>query len=62
MAGLMKHDPRGDFGEFFSRFDRMFDEWARLMPFRAMSLPHWHDVDDLIRVEERHVNVTARRA
>src|SRR5215469_1049116 len=52
MAGLMKREPRGEVGEFFSRFDRMFDEWARMMPFRAMPFPHWHDVDDLIRVEE----------
>jgi HSP20 family protein len=48
----MKHDPRGEVGEFFSRFDRMFDEWTRMLPFRAMSFPHWHDMDDLIRIEE----------
>lgn len=52
MAGLMRREPRGEVGEFFSRFDRMFEEWARMMPFRAASFPHWHDVDDLIRVEE----------
>jgi HSP20 family protein len=52
MAGLMRREPRGEVGEFFGRFDRMFDEWARMMPFRAVSFPHWHDVDDLIRVEE----------
>lgn len=52
MAGLMRREPRGEVGEFFSRFDRMFDEWARMMPFRAVSFPHWHDVDNLIRVEE----------
>lgn len=52
MAGLMRREPRGEVGEFFGRFDRMFDEWARMMPFRAMSFPHWHDGDDLIRVEE----------
>ena len=52
MAGLMRREPRGEVGEFFSRFDRMFEEWARMMPFRAVSFPHWHDVDDLIRVEE----------
>lgn len=51
MAGLMKHDPRGEVGEFFSRFDHMFDEWARMLPFRVMS-PHWHDMDDLLRIEE----------
>lgn len=52
MPGLMKHEPRGEVGEFFSRFDRMFDEWTRMLPLRAMSFPRWHDVDDLIRVEE----------
>jgi|SRR5215469_4096107 len=52
MAGLMRREPRGEVGEFFSRFDRMFEEWARMMPFRGVSFPHWHDVDDLIRVEE----------
>jgi len=48
----MRREPRGEVGEFFSRFDRMFDEWARVFPFRAMPFPHWHDVDDVIRVEE----------
>ena len=52
MPGLMKHDPRGEVGEFFSRFDRMFDEWTRILPFRAMSFPHWHDMDDLLPIEE----------
>jgi HSP20 family protein len=52
MPGLMRREPRGEVGEFFSRFDRMFDEWARMMPFRTMSFPHWHDADDMIRVEE----------
>ncbi len=52
MADLMRREPRGEVGEFFSRFDRMFDEWARMMPFRAMSFPRWHDLEELIRVEE----------
>jgi len=52
MAGLTKHDPRGEVGEFFGRFDRMFDEWARMLPFRAMAFPRWHDMDDLLRIEE----------
>jgi len=58
MAGLMRREPRGEVGEFFGRFDRMFDEWAKMMPFRGMSFPHWHDVDDLIRVEEFRDNGT----
>lgn len=52
MTGLMKHDPRGEVGEFFSRFDHMFDEWARMLPLRAMSFPRWHDMDNLLQVEE----------
>jgi HSP20 family molecular chaperone IbpA len=32
MAGRVKHEPRGEVGEFFSRFDRMFEEWARMLP------------------------------
>ncbi len=54
MAGLMKRDPRGEVGEFFSRFDRMFDEWARMMPFRTVPFGRWPDADGLIRVEEFH--------
>ena len=30
----------------------MFDEWARMMPFRAMQFPHWWEAGGLIRVEE----------
>jgi HSP20 family protein len=52
MAGLMKHEHRGEVGEFFSRFDRMFEEWARLLPFRAVAFPHWPESEELIRVEE----------
>ena len=58
MARLMKHDPRGEVGEFFGRFDHMFDEWARMPPLRAMAFPHWHDMDDLLRVDEFRENGT----
>jgi HSP20 family protein len=54
MAGLMRREPRGEVSEFFSRFDRMFDEWARVMPLRAVAFPRWADVDGMIRVEEFH--------
>jgi HSP20 family protein len=47
MAGLIRREPRGEAADAFSRFDRMFEEWTRLMPF-----PRWRDVEDLIRVEE----------
>lgn len=36
----------------FSRFDRLFDQWARMMPFRPMAFPRWLEAGDLIRVEE----------
>jgi HSP20 family protein len=52
MAGLMRREPHGEAADVFSRFDRLFEEWARLMPFRPISFPHWREVEDLIRVEE----------
>jgi len=52
MAGLMRREPHGEAGDVFSRLDRMFDEWARMMPFRAVPVPHWREADDLIRIEE----------
>jgi HSP20 family protein len=49
MAGLIRREPRGEkeSPDIFSRFDQMFDEWARMMPFRR-----WTESGDLIRVEE----------
>ena len=47
MPGIARREPRGAAGDVFSRFDRMFDEWARMMPF-----PHWREADYLIRVEQ----------
>jgi HSP20 family protein len=52
MPGLSKREPRGAATDVFSRFDRMFDEWARMMPFRPVPFPHWGEAGDLIRVEE----------
>jgi HSP20 family protein len=52
MAGLTRHDPRGEVGEFFSHFDHMFEEWAKMLPFRAVAFPRWPEAEDLIRVEE----------
>ena len=34
MASLMRRDPRHDVVEVFDRFDRMFEEWMRELPFR----------------------------
>ncbi len=54
MAGLMRREPHGEVGEFFSRFDHMFDEWARALPLRAVPFARWPDMDGMIRVEEFH--------
>ena len=35
MAGLMRREPRGGAADVFGRFDRLFEEWLRMMPFRA---------------------------
>jgi len=35
-----------------SRFDRLFEEWARMLPFRLMAFPFWWGAGDVIRVEE----------
>jgi HSP20 family protein len=52
MAGSTRHDHRAEVAEFFGRFDRMFEEWTRILPFRAMAFPRWPETEDLIRVEE----------
>ncbi len=52
MAGLARREPRGEAADVFSRFDRMFEEWARMMPFRPMMFPRWREAEELIRVEE----------
>ncbi len=52
MAGLSRHDHRAEVAEFFGRFDRMFEEWTRMLPFRGMAFPRWPETEDLIRVEE----------
>ncbi len=54
MAGLMRREPRGEVGDFFGHFDRMFDEWARMMPFRSVPFARWPEADGMIHVEEFH--------
>ena len=54
MAGLMRRDPRGDVGEFFSRFDHLFDDWMRALPLRAAPFARRPDMVGMIRVEEFH--------
>ena len=39
MPGLMRREPRGEAADVFSRFDRLFEEWLRMMPFRPMGFP-----------------------
>jgi len=52
MAGLTKREPHGEAGDVFTRLDRMFEEWTRMMPFRAAAFPRWREAEELIRVEE----------
>ena len=52
MTGLTRREPRGEAADIFSRFDRMFEEWARMMPFRPMAFQRWREAEELIRVEE----------
>ena len=52
MAGLTRREPHGEAADVFGRFDRMFEEWARMMPFRPMLFPRWREAEELIRVEE----------
>lgn len=52
MAGLMRRESLEGAGDGLGRFERMFDEWMRMMPFRPMAFPHWREAEDLIRVEE----------
>ena len=47
MPGLARRESRGEAADVFGRFDRMFEEWARMVPF-----PRWREAEELIRVEE----------
>jgi HSP20 family protein len=51
MAGLLKREPRPV--DVFDRFDRMFDEWMKGLPFRRpmVSGREWA-TEDVIRVDE----------
>ena len=52
MTGLMRRESLGEAADVFGRFDRLFDEWMRMLPFRPMLFPQWRDAGNLIRVEE----------
>lgn len=58
MAGLIRREPQGEATDVFGRFDRLFDEWMRMMPFRPMSFSHGREAADFIRVEEFRENGT----
>jgi HSP20 family protein len=52
MAGLMRREPRGEAADVFGRFDKLFEEWARMLPFRPMAFPFGWGAADMIHVEE----------
>jgi HSP20 family protein len=52
MAGLMRRDSLGEATDIIGRFDRLFDEWMRMMPLRPMLFPHWREAGNLIPLEE----------
>lgn len=51
MGGLIRREPHGEATDIFGRFDRLFDEWMRMMPF-----PRLREAGDVIRVEEFREN------
>jgi HSP20 family protein len=50
MADVTRRKPHGEAADVYSHFDRMFEEWARMIPFRPIMFPHRRG--GLIRVEE----------
>jgi HSP20 family protein len=52
MVGLTRRELREEATDVFGRFDRLFDEWMRMMPFLPLVFPRWREAGDLIRVEE----------
>jgi HSP20 family protein len=58
MAALTKHEPAVEPVGMFDRFDRMFDDWMRLVPLRRPTLFGRLWTDELIRVDEYRQNGT----
>ena len=55
MAGLLKHEAKPV--DLFDRFDRMFDEWTKSLPFRRpMFFGRDWAGDEMIRVDEYREN------
>lgn len=59
MTGLLRHEPRQQFErvDVFDRFDRMFDDWMKVLPFRRPTLAgrEWA-TEEMIRVDEFREN------
>ncbi len=56
MTGLIKREPRAlEAPDVFDRFDRLFEDWSRMLPFRGTPLFGRHLLpEDVIRVDEYH--------
>ena len=52
MAGLIRREPQGEAVDVFGRLDRLFDEWARMLPFRPVLFPHLREAGHLVRIDE----------
>jgi HSP20 family protein len=59
MAGLLKREQRPAVEPFdwFARFDRLFEDWARMLPSRR-PLPGVEMMDEIIRIDEFQENGT----
>ena len=60
MTGLLKREPKeSERLDMFDRFDRFFDDWMRVRPFRRpMAFGRDWAPEDMIRVDEFHENGT----
>jgi HSP20 family protein len=60
MTGLLKRESKvPDKVEAFDWFDRMFDDWTRLVPFRRPAIFGWGwPTEEMIRVDEFRENGT----
>jgi HSP20 family protein len=53
MTGLMRREPQEEASDVFGRFERLLEEWMRMMmPFRLVPFSHRREGGDFIRVEE----------
>jgi HSP20 family protein len=52
MAGLMRREPHGEAADVFGRFDRLLEEWMRMLPLRPVLFSHAREAEELMRVEE----------